>query len=255
MFDYSQAHFLYEPYPVGLVTPLIADDTYKQMLETFPSLELFRYKSDYGTKPSHKYTLSERNNPELYFDYVKQVPIWKEFNQYIRQGDFLSDTLDMLIAHHLDLGLKSELDKQRNLKNKKNLFSWLWKTPKGKKLSARWDYAQFPADGGCLYPHTDGAEKLITLVVAMVEKDGWNQAYGGGTEVLKAIKPEHQFNHLNKYVDFDDLQSVTTFPYDSNQAVIFIKTYNSWHAVRPMTGQGSNDFRKTLTINIEYIDD
>ena len=36
-----------------------------------------------------------------------------------------------------------------------------------------------------------------------------------------------------------------------NQCVIFVKTFNSWHAVYPMTGHGSQALRKTLTINIE----
>jgi hypothetical protein len=33
--------------------------------------------------------------------------------------------------------------------------------------------------------------------------------------------------------------------------VIFVKTFNSWHSVRPMQGNGSGAMRKTLTINIE----
>ena len=253
-FDYSNAYFLYEPYPVGLITPLIEPVTYQKMLETLPPLELFRYKSDYGSKPSHKYTLSERNNPEHYFDYIQQVPIWREFNHYIRSTDFIAQTLDMLLDHHIDLGLKKELTEQQKKKQKKTLLNWFLPSAKESKLSARWDFAQFPADGGCLYPHTDGPDKLITLVVALVEKNQWNQNYGGGTEVLKPIKPEHQFNHINFYTEFEEMESITTFPYDTNQAVIFIKTYNSWHAVRPMTGKKDNNvYRKTLTINIERV--
>jgi hypothetical protein len=30
-----------------------------------------------------------------------------------------------------------------------------------------------------------------------------------------------------------------------------VKTFNSWHSVRPMTGIGSDALRRTLTINIE----
>jgi hypothetical protein len=32
---------------------------------------------------------------------------------------------------------------------------------------------------------------------------------------------------------------------------MFVKTFNSWHSVRPMTGAGSEAMRRTLTINIE----
>jgi len=33
--------------------------------------------------------------------------------------------------------------------------------------------------------------------------------------------------------------------------VIFVRTFNSWHSVPPMTGKGSGAMRRTLTINIE----
>ncbi len=42
-----------------------------------------------------------------------------------------------------------------------------------------------------------------------------------------------------------------TFEFTPNQAVVFVKTFNSWHSVRPMQGNGSTAMRKTLTINIE----
>ena len=44
---------------------------------------------------------------------------------------------------------------------------------------------------------------------------------------------------------------IDTFEFTPNQAVIFIRTFNSWHSLRPMTGKGSDAMRKTLTINIE----
>ena len=47
---------------------------------------------------------------------------------------------------------------------------------------------------------------------------------------------------------------IDTFEFTPNQGVIFVKTFNSWHSVRPMTGKGSKLMRKTLTINIESYD-
>jgi hypothetical protein len=47
------------------------------------------------------------------------------------------------------------------------------------------------------------------------------------------------------------MEVLETFPFEPNQAVVFVKTFNSWHSVRPMTGRGSPAMRKTLTINIE----
>jgi hypothetical protein len=47
------------------------------------------------------------------------------------------------------------------------------------------------------------------------------------------------------------MEVIETFDFTPNQAVIFVKTFNSWHSVRPMSGNGSAAMRKTLTINIE----
>ena len=47
------------------------------------------------------------------------------------------------------------------------------------------------------------------------------------------------------------MEIIDTFEFNPNQAVVFVKTFNSWHSVRPMTGKGSSLMRRTLTINIE----
>lgn len=47
------------------------------------------------------------------------------------------------------------------------------------------------------------------------------------------------------------MEILDTFAFESNQAVIFVKTFNSWHSVRPMVGNSANAMRRTLTINIE----
>jgi hypothetical protein len=49
---------------------------------------------------------------------------------------------------------------------------------------------------------------------------------------------------------FEDAEPLHTFDFRPNQCVIFIKTFNSLHCVRPMAGAGSQ-MRRTLTINIE----
>jgi hypothetical protein len=49
---------------------------------------------------------------------------------------------------------------------------------------------------------------------------------------------------------FEDAEPLHTFDFRPNQCVIFIKTFNSLHCVRPMAGAGSQAMRRTLTINI-----
>jgi len=40
------------------------------------------------------------------------------------------------------------------------------------------------------------------------------------------------------------MEVLDTFEFTPNQVVVFVKTFNSWHSVRPMTGAGSPLMRK-----------
>lgn len=108
-----------------------------------------------------------------------------------------------------------------------------------------------PADGGHVLPHTDTPSKIITIVVAMLQPGEWQAAYGGGTDVNRPKDPRHTFNLLNRKADFAEMEVLHTYPFEPNQAIVFVKTFNSWHSVRPMTCNSAGVMRRTLTINIE----
>lgn len=59
------------------------------------------------------------------------------------------------------------------------------------------------------------------------------------------------YNVMNHYLDFEEVDIVRAFPFQPNQCVIFVQTFNSWPAVCPMTGDDPGKLRWTLTINIE----
>jgi hypothetical protein len=108
-----------------------------------------------------------------------------------------------------------------------------------------------PAAGGNVLPHTDSPGKIITFVISIVRPGEWDCKFGGGTDVNRALTPELQFNYRNRQARFDDMEVLHTYEFTPNQAVVFVKTFNSWHSVRPMTGSDPAVMRKTLTINIE----
>jgi hypothetical protein len=109
-----------------------------------------------------------------------------------------------------------------------------------------------PASGGSVLPHTDNPEKVITLVISMVGEGEWSQEYGGGTDVLLPYDEKLSFDQLNdRHPDYKEFEILHTYPFAPNQAVMFAKTFNSWHAVRPMTGPDNGLMRRSLTINIE----
>ncbi len=248
MFQFKDPHFRYEPYPIGVIKPLMDEAAYKEMVESYPPVDLFMHLPKVG----HKYVLSEKFNGENYQRFILETPFWRRLHAWIKSDDFI-DTVDrMLCEQHIDLGLSrvhiSEVKKWRRIwkEIKRGRFP---RIPPG--LRARFEFSMLPADGGHILPHTDAPKKLITLIVSAMQEGEWNPEFGGATEVNRTKDKDDAFNWLNKNVPFEKVEMLDRFDFAPNQCVAFIKTFNSLHCVRPMQGKGSDVMRKTLTINIE----
>jgi hypothetical protein len=250
MLSFKNVSFLYEPYPIGVASRIFDDQFYKQLVETFPPVELFSFMPLHG----NKYSLSEVNNPDAYHDYVRSSAPWREFHKWIKREEFPGEILSMLCQYNIDLDVplvqaNGTGGTKQTLLKKLGLGASRIAPP----LNARFEFSMLPADGGFIKPHTDSPQKIITLVIGILEEGEWSPSYGGGTEVLRPKDITKNFNYKNAYLEFDEVETLATFDYRPNNCVIFIKTFNSLHAVRPMTAQGHNLMRKTLTINIERV--
>lgn len=251
MFSFQNLKFLYDPYPIGVASGIFDQHYYQQLVASFPPVELFSFMSYHG----NKYSLSEVNNPAAYHDYVRSSPPWQDFHTWIKRPEFPGEILSVLCDHKIDLDLPAvhgngPQGSIRPLLSRLGLRSALRSSP---LLNTRFEFSMLPADGGCIRPHTDSAQKIVTLVIAILPEGEWDPSFGGGTEVLKPKDITNNFNYNNRYLDFEDVETLTTFEYRPNQCVVFIKTFNSLHAVRPMKAHGHSLMRKTLTINIERV--
>ena len=247
MFTFEHLDLRYEPFPIGLAKPLLDAATYDDMLASYPDPALFAYLAKVG----HKYSLSEKSNPKAYHDHIRAKPVWREFHAMIKSRQFLEDIIAALAERQVDLGYKKlPTPLKRTVKLARNLLRG--RLDAGRPpLSARFEYSMLPAAGGYVIPHTDAPGKLITMVVSMVAEGDWDPALGGGTDVNKPKDPRLTYNELNRQAGFDEMEVLDTYAFTPNQGVVFIKTFNSWHSVRPMTGTDPAVMRKTLTINIE----
>ena len=248
MFQFKDAEFRYEPYPIGIITPLMDQELYQEMVASYPPVELFMHLDKVG----HKYVLSEKFNGENYHRFIQETPFWRKLHAWIKSDDFIGSVDRMLQEQHIDLGLS-----RVNISEKKK-WKRIWteikrgrfpRIPPG--LRARFEFSMLPADGGHILPHTDTPKKMITLIVSAMQEGEWDPAFGGGTEVNRTKDNHDAFNWLNKNVPFEDIDVLDTYEFAPNQCVVFVKTFNSLHCVRPMQGAGSKVMRKTLTINIE----
>jgi hypothetical protein len=247
MLHYNNISFDYEPFAIGVTRPALDQGTYRDLVESFPPLDLFESMPAKGGK----YSLSQVNNGAGYRRFIADSPPWKAFHAYIKSPAFIDDALAMLKSHGIDLGFPSPaLGQQLYLKAR--ALKRGNPMPHFPKLKARFEFSAMPITGGNILPHTDHPKKVITMVIPMLSENEWREdAWGGGTALVWPKDKTKTFNLMNHYLDFDDVERIKTFPFEANQCLVFIKTHNSWHAVWPMTGDDPKTLRKTLTINIE----
>lgn len=248
-FSYDHLQFQYEPFPIGLAKPFMEQSTYQELIEHYPPVEIFKSLPKIGSK----FSLSERYNPKEYKDFIDSSPVWLELYRWIKSDEFIDEIMDVLRKHHIDLGygLPPPPAAKRLRKFIRNLGRG--HIPASTRLQSRFEFSMLPAAGGHVLPHTDAPAKIVTLIVSMVREGEWDHAFGGGTDVNRPKSNLLSFNQLNRNARFEDMDVLYTFEFTPNQGVIFIKTFNSWHSVRPMTGMNSTAMRKTLTINIEEV--
>jgi hypothetical protein len=247
LLNFDNLQFRYEPFPIGVAAPVMSDERYARLLDHFPEQHLFARLDELGKK----FGLSEKYNGENYHRIVTEDPIWRELRAWIKGPDFVETVLDALAARHISLGVTPRITLRKYVTRISNAIKQGRPIRLPRKLRSRFEFSMLPADGGHILPHTDSPGKIITLVISMCRPGEWDPSFGGGTDVNRAIDPKLQFNYLNEQAGFEDVEVLDTYEFRPNQAVVFVKTFNSWHSVRPMTGNGSPLMRRTLTINIE----
>jgi hypothetical protein len=245
LLNFRDVRFDYDPYPLGLIPGVFTDDFYPRLVRSYPALPLFKYMPMLG----EKYSLSATNNPANYHRFLTGNPDWRTFYQYILSDSFVMSTLEMFRAHNLDLGLPP---RYRVVSGKRRAISTRINRMRNiAELSARFEFSMMSGQGGHILPHTDSPTKIITFVFSIASPHEWDQKWGGGTAVVWPKEKRDIYNHVNKQLKLEQVDPIREYPFDSNQALVFIKTFNSWHAVWPMKANSSSVFRKTLTVNIE----
>lgn len=245
MLSFQNARFDYEPYPVGLVRPVFDDATYAELVATYPSKDLFEWKPALG----NKYSLSEVNNADAYRRFLAETPPWRRFHDWIKRPAFVPAVLDFLAKRNVDIGLRRyRVVSNRPIESGSSAWSRLRRR---QDVSARFEFSMMGADGGHILPHTDQQHKLVTLVFSMTAPGEWDPAWGGGTEVVLPKDRSLLYNQVNRSLPFEAVDVLKTWEFDPNQCLVFVKTFNSWHSVSPMTGDATAPLRRTLTVNIE----
>lgn len=244
MLSYDRVQFEYEPYPIGLIAEVFEPNVYRDLATTYPPLHLFRHMPELG----NKYSLSEANHPKEYHAFLRQNAAWNRFHSYIKSREFIEQTLQMLQSSHIDLGLRKYRVAFRDSRARASRLNTLRGIP---ELNARFEFSMMNGKGGNIRPHTDHPLKLVTFVFSCMLAGEWDARWGGGTAIVRPKERQYSYNQINRNLDFDQVDVLKDYPFHPNQALVFIKTFNSWHAVAPMTSPTEDALRKTITVNVE----
>lgn len=244
---YDGLSLRYEPYPIGLARPLMDERLYRELVDAFPPREQFASLAKVGDKLS----LSEKFGADQFHALIRSHPLWREFHAYIKSREFIAGVLSALRERGVDLGFDLASPPGKRLAKRIADAVRGGSRTDSLELRSRFEFSMLPARGGHVLPHSDGVSKIVTLVVSMLREGEWDPSWGGGTDINRPKDPARIFNRLNRQLSFDEVEVLDTFSFEPNQAVVFVKTFNSWHSVRPMTAPDRNILRRTLTINIE----
>jgi hypothetical protein len=239
----DQLEFRYDPFPIGIAAPVFEPACYAELVSQFPDIALFT-TADMGVK----YVLSDHKSRRNYLHFIRRTPIWRELAEWITSDRFVAYVLEVLTERDLDLGYVQRPPMRRLVRQLG--FGLSGRRDRHTSLVSRFEFSMLPADGGYLLPHTDSARKVISMVVSMVADEEWEPAFGGATDVNKPKHERLMYNESNRKACFDEMDIVDSFPFRPNQSVVFIRAYNSWHSVRPMTARGSPAMRKSITISL-----
>lgn len=250
MIHFENTTFDYEPYPLGLMRPTFDADVYTEMLANWPAVDMCR---TLGSGQQLKHYLNESKTRKQYLEFVASKPVWREFHAYVKSRKFIDQLLALLRENNLDLGYPRP--RRPFVKRTRTALGDMLKRHKWpefpRDIYTRFEFSMLPHQAGAVVPHTDDPKKISTMVLYMAEEGEWDQAWGGGLEVVMPKDPALRFNHTNRKLPYEAMDILKTYDYGPNQAIIFIKTHNSWHQVSPIKGDGTGPLRRTLTINFE----
>jgi hypothetical protein len=182
------------PYPWINPHGIINDNTFTQLVSSYPALSLFEHHQDmpreYGQKSHNRYEL-------VYDSSLKAIPeIWENFIDELK-GPTYNNFLSRLLGFK-DYSLK---------------FQW-----------------QCSSGGGDLSPHTDSPKKIATHIFYMLNEDNWNEGWGGGTLILD---DRHQLDYRSS-PSLKEFKVAYEAKTHNGYSLLFKRSDHSWHALKPL---------------------
>ena len=210
---------------------------YTQLADDFPHEDWFvdgtvGEKRRFGTHAS----------PEVFLQFRSAFSGWDAFMRQFETPEFLKD-LYPLIYQSLRSSRGYLGSRPWVLAESVGLSALLTRQP----VEISFEFSRIPR-GGLVFPHTDSANKLLSLIIYFPDSS-WKESYGGGTKFYRALDPALEQSWNSGFMTLDNLEVFEEAPYKPNYLVGFIKSSNSFHAMDPLECP-EGIVRDSLNINI-----
>ncbi len=252
MINLNNINFEFDPYPHGVAKDIIDETIYNELVKEFPTVDTLKRSYDKSKKNKfNKFSLSSNLEKKEFFTLINERKTLKKFVEYLLSYEFKKYLIEILNKNKINFGIQVQKpDFKYKLKNFIYNFLPNFLVKPLQEFVIHVELSSIPVKNGMIKPHTDSQHKFASIVIPIVGKD-WIDNCNGGTNLLKPKNKNQTFNFINNTMNFDEVELVKSIPFDRNQFLIFLKTFNSLHSVGPMTGQDESKYRNSLTLTLE----
>jgi hypothetical protein len=213
-------HRLPAPYLGFYVDRFFPDAWYEALAASFPAESWF-----VRTIEGDKRLFGTYRTLDVFTAFCDTAPAWKRAVDAFVSPAFLAD-LQQVVADGL-----------AGARGRDALRPWHTEDAGGEgggdRVVVTAEFSRLP-NGASVPAHTDDPLKLVSLLFYVPSHD-WRPEYGGGTEFFVPHARGTRHNWYNRRVPVSALRSIGVVDFVPNRLVVFVKTRDSYHAVRPVS--------------------
>jgi len=251
----SKITSFYEPFFLYEIKDFLDKKCYQELYEAFPGVELF---DNHNPDKGYKKALDTRS--KIIENFLLSSPVWKRFTDEIN-----THKTSLLLKEFFHENLpKRKVFKDRDWFTEVTFYSKKKATVKKETLSKNVNLIRYSfefshlGNGSYIPPHTDSETKLISMIIYFPDPDvDWSKKHCG-TYFYKPKNPKCAIKswesvHLKggSLTQFrDSYKDLYYSEFEPNKLLLFLKSDESWHEVKKISGLGGGPTRKAFIINV-----
>ncbi|MBS4167849.1 2OG-Fe(II) oxygenase [Parachlamydia sp. AcF125] len=205
------------PFPWHNFHQFLTAESFKQLCEEFPPLELFKYHENLARGKN------QRSHNRYYLAYEKSK--YEEEKEGVIHADGLSPLWQQFL-HEIETNLAYQNLMKQILGDQKYQRRYAW---------------HMGISSNEVSPHCDNASKIATHIFYFNTSEEWDLSWGGALLVLGDKLTTKQ------NPDFHDFMTSTPITYLNNYSFLFKNTPNAWHGVKALKSP-SGKYRRLFNV-------